>query len=182
MDAMVPRSLRDARGRRSILDRLAALTPEHPRLWGRRSSPTRIRASGACGRATGTSFSIGTSTTICASSASRSRTSDWKQDERRSADRTDPPAVHKRHDRGTGSSGQPTRRMRGSVRPGMHRLGQPDYRIRADGRIGAAPGERDRHRRYRRPGTGRHVGGRHRRADLVRRRCRRRTRDQSPRR
>lgn len=32
---MVPRSLRDERGRRSILDRLAALTPEHPRLWGR---------------------------------------------------------------------------------------------------------------------------------------------------
>ena len=32
---MVPRSLRDSRGRQSILDRLAALTPEHPRLWGR---------------------------------------------------------------------------------------------------------------------------------------------------
>ena len=32
---MVPRSLRDESGRRSILDRLAALSPEHPRLWGR---------------------------------------------------------------------------------------------------------------------------------------------------
>jgi hypothetical protein len=32
---MVPRSLRDPAGRRSILDRLAALTPEHSRRWGR---------------------------------------------------------------------------------------------------------------------------------------------------
>ncbi|HEX9892785.1 MAG TPA: hypothetical protein VGA78_02630 [Gemmatimonadales bacterium] len=31
----MPRSLRDPEGRRSILDRLAALTPEHPRTWGR---------------------------------------------------------------------------------------------------------------------------------------------------
>ena len=31
----VPRSLRDARGRRAILDRLAALTPQHARRWGR---------------------------------------------------------------------------------------------------------------------------------------------------
>jgi len=32
---MIPRSLRDPVGRRSILDRLAELTPEHPRRWGR---------------------------------------------------------------------------------------------------------------------------------------------------
>jgi hypothetical protein len=32
---MVPRSLRDPAGRRSILDRLAALSPQHPRRWGR---------------------------------------------------------------------------------------------------------------------------------------------------
>ena len=32
---MVPRSLRHPGGRRSILDRLARLTPEHPRHWGR---------------------------------------------------------------------------------------------------------------------------------------------------
>lgn len=32
---MVPRSLRDPVGRKSILDRLAGLTPEHPRRWGR---------------------------------------------------------------------------------------------------------------------------------------------------
>ena len=32
---VVPRSLRDARGRRAILDRLAALTPGHTRRWGR---------------------------------------------------------------------------------------------------------------------------------------------------
>lgn len=32
---MVPRSLRDPAGRRSILDRLATLTPEHSRRWGR---------------------------------------------------------------------------------------------------------------------------------------------------
>lgn len=32
---MTPWSLRDPRGRRSILDRLAALTPGHARLWGR---------------------------------------------------------------------------------------------------------------------------------------------------
>lgn len=32
---MVPRSLRDPAGRQSILGRLAALTPEHPRRWGR---------------------------------------------------------------------------------------------------------------------------------------------------
>jgi hypothetical protein len=32
---MIPRSLRDPVGRRSILDRLAALTPESPRRWGR---------------------------------------------------------------------------------------------------------------------------------------------------
>lgn len=32
---MASRSLRDRTGRQAILDRLAALTPEHPRLWGR---------------------------------------------------------------------------------------------------------------------------------------------------
>ena len=32
---VVLRSLRDARGRRAILDRLAALTPGHTRRWGR---------------------------------------------------------------------------------------------------------------------------------------------------
>ncbi len=32
---VVSRSLRDEKGRQSILDRLEALTPEHPRLWGR---------------------------------------------------------------------------------------------------------------------------------------------------
>ena len=32
---MVARSLRDASGRRSILDRLGVLTPAHARLWGR---------------------------------------------------------------------------------------------------------------------------------------------------
>ncbi len=32
---MVPRSLRDPAGRRTILDRLARLTPSNPRLWGR---------------------------------------------------------------------------------------------------------------------------------------------------
>jgi hypothetical protein len=32
---MIPRSLRDPDGRRSLLDRLAELTPEHPRRWGR---------------------------------------------------------------------------------------------------------------------------------------------------
>jgi hypothetical protein len=32
---MVPRSLRDPVGRRSILDRLVPLTPEHSRRWGR---------------------------------------------------------------------------------------------------------------------------------------------------
>lgn len=32
---MIPRSLRDPAGRRSILDRLAQLTPAHPRRWGR---------------------------------------------------------------------------------------------------------------------------------------------------
>src|SRR5688572_30270219 len=32
---MVRRSLRDPAGRRSILDRLAALTSQHPRRWGR---------------------------------------------------------------------------------------------------------------------------------------------------
>lgn len=32
---MVPRSLRDGAARRSILDRLAELTPEHARRWGR---------------------------------------------------------------------------------------------------------------------------------------------------
>ena len=30
-----PRSLRDTAGRRAILERLATLTPEHSRLWGR---------------------------------------------------------------------------------------------------------------------------------------------------
>ena len=30
---MIPRSLRDPDGRRPILDRLAELTPEHPRRW-----------------------------------------------------------------------------------------------------------------------------------------------------
>jgi hypothetical protein len=32
---MTPRSLRDSAGRRSILDRLANLTPQHARQWGR---------------------------------------------------------------------------------------------------------------------------------------------------
>ncbi len=32
---VVPCSLRDPAGRRSILARLASLTPEHPRMWGR---------------------------------------------------------------------------------------------------------------------------------------------------
>jgi len=32
---VVPRSLRDPAGRQAILDRLATLTPEHPRGWGR---------------------------------------------------------------------------------------------------------------------------------------------------
>ena len=32
---MVPRSLRDSAGRQHILSRLAALTPEHSRRWGR---------------------------------------------------------------------------------------------------------------------------------------------------
>ena len=41
VDAVVPRSLRDERGRRSILDRLEALTPGHPRLWGR-MDPTQL--------------------------------------------------------------------------------------------------------------------------------------------
>ena len=38
VDALVPRSLRDEGDRRSILDRLEVLTPEHPRLWGRMES------------------------------------------------------------------------------------------------------------------------------------------------
>jgi hypothetical protein len=32
---VIPRSLRDPAGRQSILDRLGALTPWHPRRWGR---------------------------------------------------------------------------------------------------------------------------------------------------